>query len=110
MLGAVSEGVAAGVAQAPGEVQTLALGSGHQLVIDQAAQELRPAHSNGTSVVLGSGGGITITATSTVEISAPALDVHAAIATFDGLISCTTMVASAGVVSPSYTPGVGNLE
>ena len=106
-LGAVSTG---GVAQAPSEAQTLSLGGGHQLVIDQSAHEVRLRHSNGTSVVLGSGGSITITANSTVEITAPALTVHAPIATFDGVISCATMVASAGVVSPSYTPGVGNLE
>ena len=36
-------------------------------------------------------------------------NVHAAVANFDGVINCTTLVASASVVSPSYTPGAGNV-
>ena len=29
--------------------------------------------------------------------------------TFDGMINCTTLNASVGVISPSYTPGAGNI-
>ena len=49
------------------------------------------------------------TANASVEITAPMLNVHAPVATFDGLINCQTIICSAGVVSPSYTPGAGNI-
>jgi hypothetical protein len=29
--------------------------------------------------------------------------------TFDGVVKCTTLIADAGVVSPMYTPGAGNV-
>jgi hypothetical protein len=44
-----------------------------------------------------------------VEVTAAALNVHAATAVFDGMVSCTNLIASVGVVSPSYTPGAGNV-
>jgi hypothetical protein len=28
---------------------------------------------------------------------------------FDGTVTCTTLIAQSGVVSPSYTPGAGNI-
>jgi hypothetical protein len=31
------------------------------------------------------------------------------VATFEGVVTATTLVAKAGVVSPSYTPGVGKV-
>jgi hypothetical protein len=54
-------------------------------------------------------GQVQITATSTVEITASAVNVHAPAANFDGIINCTTVICSSGVVSPMYTPGAGNL-
>jgi hypothetical protein len=44
-----------------------------------------------------------------VELTAAALNVHAAAAVFDGTVTCTSLVASANVASPSYTPGAGNV-
>lgn len=82
-------------------VQTLTLRSGHQVVIDEPAQEVRLRHPNGTELVLESNGGLTITA--------PVVNVQAAAANFSGTVTCTTMVATNGVISPSYTPGVGNI-
>jgi phage baseplate assembly protein gpV len=82
-------------------VQTLTLRSGHQVVIDEPAQEVRLLHPNGTELVLESNGGLTITA--------PAVNVQAAATNFSGTVTCTTLVATNGVISPSYTPGVGNI-
>ena len=55
------------------------------------------------------GGQVQIQANSTVEVTASAVNVHAATATFDGIVNCQTLIANVGVVSPSYTPGAGNI-
>jgi uncharacterized protein involved in type VI secretion and phage assembly len=88
---------------------TLSMKSGHQLVLDDGALEVSLKHSNGCTIVFNAGGQIEIQANGTVEITAAALNVHAATATFDGMVNCTTLNASVGVVSPSYTPGAGNI-
>lgn len=88
---------------------TLSLRSGHQLELDDASSEVRLTHANGSIIKFNAGGQIEIQANATVEVTAAALNVHAATATFDGIINCTTLIASAGVVSPSYTPGAGNI-
>lgn len=82
-------------------VRSLTLRSGHQLVIDEPAQQVRLLHPNGTALVLESDGSLTITA--------PTVRVQAATADFSGTITCATMVATSGVISPSYTPGAGNI-
>ncbi|HEY0823395.1 MAG TPA: phage baseplate assembly protein V [Ramlibacter sp.] len=88
---------------------TLSMQSGHKLVIDDAAQEVTLQHSNGCKVHINIAGQVTITANSTVEINASALNVHAPTVMCDGIVQCTTLIASSGVVSPSYTPGAGNV-
>ncbi len=88
---------------------TLSTDSGHKLVMDNGAQEVKLTHSNGSVITFTAGGQIQLQANATVEITASALNVHCATSTFDGLINCTTVVCSSGVVSPSYTPGAGNI-
>jgi len=88
---------------------TISMLSGHSLVLDDSAQEVKVTHSNGCSIKMNAAGQVSITANSSVEITAPALNVHAGTATFDGIVNCTTLTASAAVVSPSYTPGAGNI-
>lgn len=88
---------------------TVSMQSGHKVVLDDAAQEVTVEHSNGCSVKIDIAGRVAIQANSSVEITAPTVNVHAATANFDGLVNCTTLVASVGVVSPSYTPGAGNI-
>jgi uncharacterized protein involved in type VI secretion and phage assembly len=88
---------------------TLSMQSGHLLVLDDAAQQVQLKHANGCLITMNAAGQVSITANATVEITAAALNVHAPTATFDGLINCTTVICSAGVVSPSYTPGAGNI-
>jgi hypothetical protein len=59
--------------------------------------------------------GATVTATSSCVVNAPActltgaaVSVNSAIATFSGVVQCSALITNA-VVSPSYTPGLGNL-
>ncbi|MDQ6612515.1 MAG: phage baseplate assembly protein V, partial [Gemmatimonadota bacterium] len=88
---------------------TLSMNSGHKLVMDDGAEEIKLTHSNGSVITFNAGGQIQIQANATVELTAAALNVHCPTATFDGLINCTTLIASSGIVSPSYTPGAGNI-
>jgi uncharacterized protein involved in type VI secretion and phage assembly len=87
---------------------TLLMQSGHKLVLDESSQQVELTHANGCSVKLTASGQVQITANSTVEVNAAAVNVHAATATFDGIINCTQIICSVGVVSPTYTPGAGN--
>jgi uncharacterized protein involved in type VI secretion and phage assembly len=88
---------------------TLSMASGHKLVLDDSAQEVKLTHSGGSVITFNAAGQIQIQANATVEITASALNVHCPTATFDGLINCTSLIASSSVVSPSYTPGAGNI-
>lgn len=88
---------------------TISMQSGHKVVLDDSAQQVTISHSNGCQIVIDIAGRVAITANSSCDITAPVLNVHAGTANFDGLVNCTTLVASASVVSPSYTPGAGNI-
>jgi uncharacterized protein involved in type VI secretion and phage assembly len=82
--------------------------NGHQVVMDVGSAEVTIKHSNGCTIRL-SATDIDITANATVNVTAPSLNVKAPTSTFSGIVNCQTLVASVGVVSPSYTPGVGNV-
>ncbi|MEW5770360.1 MAG: phage baseplate assembly protein V [Pseudomonadota bacterium] len=88
---------------------TVRMRSGHRLVLDDASQEVTLEHSNGCKIVMNIAGQVTITANATVEVNASAVNVHAPVVNCDGIVQCTTLIASTGVVSPSYTPGAGNV-
>jgi len=88
---------------------TLSMRSGHTVRMDDAATEIEIAHANGCVIRFTAGGQIEIQANATVEVTASTVNVHAPVANFDGIINCTTLIASSGVVSPSYTPGAGNI-
>jgi uncharacterized protein involved in type VI secretion and phage assembly len=94
---------------AGGPKATLSTASGHRLVLDEGAGQVRVAHASGAEITIDATGAVNITALSTIDLTAPALDVHAPVAAFDGIVECTTLVCSVGVVSPTYTPGLGNL-
>jgi uncharacterized protein involved in type VI secretion and phage assembly len=94
----------------PGAVKvTLSTASGHRLVLDDGASSITVEHANGSAVTLNAAGQIEVRANATVEVTAAAVNVHAPAATFDGIVNCTTLIASSGVVSPAYTPGAGNV-
>jgi uncharacterized protein involved in type VI secretion and phage assembly len=88
---------------------TVSMQSGHKLVLDDAAQDITIEHSNGCRINFNVAGQVSITANATVEVTASAVNVHAPTVMCDGIVQCTTLIASAGVVSPSYTPGAGNV-
>lgn len=88
---------------------TLSMRSGHRLVLDDAAQEATLTHSNGCTIAMDAAGNVRITANLAVDVTASVMNVHAPVANFDGVVNCTTLVAGVGVVSPSYTPGAGNV-
>jgi uncharacterized protein involved in type VI secretion and phage assembly len=87
---------------------TISMQSGHKLVLDDGAQDVKVVHANGCIIKLNVAGQVSITANSSVEISASAVNVHSPAAIFDGVIQCTSLIADA-VVSKAYTPGVGNI-
>ncbi len=88
---------------------TISMQSGYTIVLDDGAQQVEIQHANGSVITLDIAGRIEIQANATVDVTAAGLNVHAPVATYDGIINCTTLVASVGVVSPSYTPGAGNV-
>jgi uncharacterized protein involved in type VI secretion and phage assembly len=92
------------------EKVTLSTQSGHTLVLSNATRDVKLVHANGSVIILTADGRVQIRGNTMVEIAAPALNVHCPAASFDGIVKCTTLIASSGVVSPAYTPGVGNLS
>lgn len=88
---------------------TLSTRNGHKVVLDEGTRQLSVTHQDGSSVTFTAAGQVQVQANSTVDITASAVNVHAPTAIFDGMVTCTNLVASVGVVSPSYTPGAGNV-
>jgi uncharacterized protein involved in type VI secretion and phage assembly len=87
---------------------TISMQSGHQVVLDDAAKQVVVHHANGCEITL-TATQIKINANSSVDVTAPTLNVHCASSVFDGTITCTTITAQTSVVSPSYTTGAGNI-
>jgi uncharacterized protein involved in type VI secretion and phage assembly len=87
---------------------TMSMESGHKLVLDEAAESVTLTHSNGCKIEMNIAGQITITANAAVEVNASAVNVHAPMVKCDGIVQCQTLITSS-VISPLYTPGVGNI-
>jgi uncharacterized protein involved in type VI secretion and phage assembly len=87
---------------------TLSMQSGHKLVLDDSAQQVTVSHSNGSTIVINASGQVSITANSTVDVTASAVNLHAPTVMCDGLLQCQTLIATS-VVSSIYTPGAGNI-
>ena len=82
----------------------------HRLVLDDAQGTITIESASGASVTLTADGGVSIDATSTVDISAAMVSVDAEISEFSGTVVCDTLVATGGgIVSGTYTPGAGNV-
>jgi uncharacterized protein involved in type VI secretion and phage assembly len=88
---------------------TISMQSGHTLVLDDSAQSVTLSHSNGCTLVMSASGQVQVQANATVEVTAAAMNVHCATATFDGMVNCTTLNASISVVSPVVSTAAGNL-
>jgi uncharacterized protein involved in type VI secretion and phage assembly len=82
--------------------------SGHTVVLDDGAREIRVSHGDGFGITLTANGEVRVVGNGPVDVTAPTLNVHAGTAVFDGMISCSAL-QTGSVVSPSYTPGAGNV-
>jgi len=92
-----------------GSKVTVSMKSGHKLVLDDGAKSVTVHHANGSEIVIDQAGTITIRANNSVEVFGSTLNVHCPEANFDGVVNCTTLTASVGVVSPLYSTGAGNM-
>ena len=90
------------------EKVTISMKSGHKIEMGNNPDEVVIKHSKGPVITLKSNGEINMSCT-TVDVTAAAVNVHAATSTFDGIVKCTTLDASVGVKSPLYSTGVGNV-
>lgn len=83
---------------------------GHEITMDDAGTNIEISASSGARIELTAAGGVTIEAASTVDVTAAMVTVDAPMSTFNGVVTCDTLIAKGGgVVSPMYTPGAGNV-
>jgi uncharacterized protein involved in type VI secretion and phage assembly len=88
---------------------TISTASGHTVVLDDGAAEVTIKHAKGCVVRLTSTA-VDVTANASVTVDAPMVTVKSPTATFTGNIMCQqSVIAGSFVMSPGYTPGVGNL-
>lgn len=88
---------------------TIETRGGHRVMLDDGGTKIEITSSAGARIELTPAGGVTIEAASTVNVSAASVIVDAPMSRFSGIVQCDTLIASTGVVSPSYTPGAGNV-
>lgn len=82
----------------------------HKLLLDDATRSITIEASSGATITLTAAGGVSIEAATTVDVKAAMVTVDAPITTFNGVVTCDTLIAKGGgVVSPLYTPGAGNV-
>ncbi|GIF18188.1 uncharacterized protein involved in type VI secretion and phage assembly [Actinoplanes tereljensis] len=80
--------------------------SGHHVTMDQS--QLTVSHALGCSVTL-TATAVQVNGNVQVTVTAPMVSVSAPMTTFSGVLQATTIIATTSVVSPSYSPGVGNI-
>lgn len=90
------------------EKVTLSMQNGHQLVMDAGAQEVSLTHSNGCLLKMDIAGNVTINANLQVDVTATLINLKAPMVKCDSVVKCGTLITES-VVSPSYTPGAGNV-
>jgi uncharacterized protein involved in type VI secretion and phage assembly len=88
---------------------TLTTNGGHRVVLDDGGRELTIQHLGGSVISINAAGVIRIQSTLSVDVTASTVNVTSPMSTFSGIVKCSTVIADAFVVSPAYTPGVGNL-
>jgi uncharacterized protein involved in type VI secretion and phage assembly len=87
---------------------SLTMASGHKVVLDDSAQEIVIQHAGGCTIRLNLMN-VEIDANVLLDVTAPMVNVDAAVSTFSGIVKANTVIADAFVLSPGYSPGVGNL-
>jgi uncharacterized protein involved in type VI secretion and phage assembly len=93
---------------AAGAKVRITMQSGHQIVLDDSAQEIVVRHSSGCRLRLTTTS-VEIDGNVTVDVTAPMVNVDAAISSFSGMVKCQTLIAESMVLSAAYTPGAGNV-
>lgn len=88
---------------------TLSTNSGHKVVLDDGDSSITIHHSGGSVITIESTGTITIDTKMFVQVKALKVDVTAPMSTFSGVVKAQSVIADSFVVSPAYSPGVGNL-
>ena len=91
------------------EKVSITMSSGHRVVLDQGVQEVTIQHSNGSTIRMTAAGVVEVQATFSVDVKAPLVNVTSPFSKFTGVVQAQTVITEAFVVSPAYTPGVGNL-
>jgi uncharacterized protein involved in type VI secretion and phage assembly len=91
------------------EKLSITMERGHRVVLDEGSQVVTIQHTNGSVIRMTAVGSIEIEATLSVDVKTAALNVTAPISSFTGIVECKTLMADAFVISPAYTPGLGNL-
>ncbi|MDR7081026.1 uncharacterized protein involved in type VI secretion and phage assembly [Arthrobacter ginsengisoli] len=91
------------------EKVSITMRSGHEIIMDSGRQEITIRHAGGSVIRFNAAGGIEIQANVSVDVTSPMVKVTSPMSTFTGVVKCTTLIAEASVISPAYTPGVGNL-
>lgn len=86
----------------------LTMASGHEVVLDDAAQEITVKHALGCTIRL-TATSIEVQANVSLDVTAPMVKVDAPISTFSGIVKVGTLIAEQMVMSPAYTPGAGNI-
>ncbi|MEU9078180.1 phage baseplate assembly protein V [Kitasatospora sp. NPDC004745] len=86
----------------------ITMASGHQVSLDDAAQTVTVRHAGGCEIRL-TAASVEIRATTSVDVTAPVVNVDAPLAAFSGTVQVGTLVAEQMVMSPAYTPGAGNI-
>lgn len=86
----------------------VAMASGHEVTLDDAAQEITVKHALGCTIRL-TATSIEIQANVSMDVTAPMVKVDAPISTFSGIVKVGTLIAEQMVMSPAYTPGAGNI-
>lgn len=87
---------------------TVSTPQGHSVVLDEGSMEITVTHSMGCTITL-TATAIKLDANVSVEVTAPMVQVQAPISTFSGIVEAQTVIADSFVISPAYTPGVGNI-
>jgi uncharacterized protein involved in type VI secretion and phage assembly len=83
--------------------------SKHEITIDEGGGGTITVKHNGGPTVKVTATSVEITGNLSVTVKAPQVQVTAPISTFSGIVQAQTVKANAFVISPAYTPGVGNI-
>lgn len=108
----------------PGRIR-LSTAGGTTVTLDDVPSSIQLTTTSGVTLTVSDAGGVSVSApagavtvsalsaevaaSTTVSVTASMVSVNAPITSFAGIVQCTALIATQAVVSPSYTPGAGNI-